>query len=676
MINESTIRQWWEIFQGEKQDPLVEIRILERNKTFSGYFRDVDTLLRELRKQGDKGVYVTINDINPACFSRTQCETIIPASTTTNDNDIVHRCCLFIDLDPDRPSDTNATDAEKAKAMDRLKKVYRYLRNEGFCDPIVADSSNGGHLYYRIDAPADTATDAVISDFFDVLSMMFSDEDVKIDRAIKNRARIAKLIGTTSIKGSSRSLDRPQRESKFIYVPHDWQITKFEYVKKIAARLPKPEPVSFRYGTPRDDFDLDKFITDHNIGIAKRVQDKSGEKLILEKCPFCGHSAPDSAIFRLNNGGYGFLCFHNSCQGLRWRDFRLHYDPNAYDKRDYEEFKQKRKYDARFVPETFKPVQEDERGKKWKRAGEFKYVSLKDTVAIPLGIPALDKKIKGLILGETSIVTGSSGAGKSTFLNHIILTAIQRNYRVAIWSGEMKGERVVSWIDQMAAGKGYVTLVPGTDGIYDVPFSIRQKINDWLGDRLWIYNNAYGQKWGQLSADIEECIAEHGINLVLVDNLMSLTLDCYPGESNDRQSTFINALADLALKTNTHILLVAHPRKENVNQLIRKESVAGTMDLTNRVDNLFLLHRVNRDFERRAKDFFGPSAITELMEYNLVIELNKARTPGFNDYLQGVYYEQETRRLKNDPAENIVYGWDDAPIYDDLPEDEPNDLPL
>ena len=43
-----------------------------------------------------------------------------------------------------------------------------------------------------------------------------------------------------------------------------------------------------------------------------------------------------------------------------------------------------------------------------------------------------------------------------------------------------------------------------------------------------------------------------------------------------------------------------------------------------------------------------------------------------------LYYEKETRRLKNDPAENIIYGWretpTEAPIFDDdLPEDLPED---
>ena len=106
---------------------------------------------------------------------------------------------------------------------------------------------------------------------------------------------------------------------------------------------------------------------------------------------------------------------------------------------------------------------------------------------------------------------------------------------------------------------------------------------------------------------------------------------------------------------------MAHPRKENLSQLIRKESIAGTADLTNLAFNVILLHRTGQDFERRGKEFFGAGRVADLMQYSVVVEVNKARTPGYQDLLVGLYYEPETRRLKNDPAENIIYGWQDAP---------------
>ena len=45
-----------------------------------------------------------------------------------------------------------------------------------------------------------------------------------------------------------------------------------------------------------------------------------------------------------------------------------------------------------------------------------------------------------------------------------------------------------------------------------------------------------------------------------------------------------------------------------------------------------------------------------------MIEVAKNRAYGVVDYLVGMYYEKESRRLKNDIAENRIYGWQDNPV--------------
>ena len=154
---------------------------------------------------------------------------------------------------------------------------------------------------------------------------------------------------------------------------------------------------------------------------------------------------------------------------------------------------------------------------------------------------------------------------------------------------------------------------------------------------------------------------------------MALDLDDTTGSSNERETKLIKDLKRYAKAVNIHILLVCHPRKEQSFQLLRKESIAGTANLTNLCDNLLISHRVGNDFERRAKDFFGPERVATLMDYNVVVEIAKNRSIGVVDELVGLYYENETRRIKNDMAENIVYGWDDTPtIY----QDDDGDLPI
>ena len=672
MINEKDIRRWWSVFKGD--GAIVEVRILGNGKTFSGYFSDVETMLNVVRQYDGYGIYATINPVRQSCYGRTQHDTILAKpKATTSDGDIEARSTILIDIDPKRPSDTNASDEEVEAAHKTAVAVYKFLLGQGFEKPVVAFSANGYHLYYRVWLANTPEITNLVKDFLATLDMLFSDETVSIDTTVFNASRISKLIGTSSNKGTNTE-ERPQRLSDFRSIPDDYRATDIAYIRKVVALLPKKETPSKYNGYSSEQFDLDEFIRQHGIEIVKRTTFGQGEKLVLKECPFdSNHKAPDAALFRLNGGAIGFKCLHNSCQHYGWHDFRLHFDPSAYDHKTREEFQRKRSYYSAVEPKAIEPIKEDERGKKWLSMDDIKWFDPAQMVNIPSGIEAVDRKMMGFTLGDVTILSGLSGSGKTTLLDHFILSAVQRGYKVAAWSGELQGFRFQGWLDQMAAGKANVVSKPGYDNLYYAPRRISERINAWLKGKFWLYNNEYGDEWGTLFLDVQEVVRQNNVQLVLLDNLMALDLDDTTGSSNERETKLIKDLKRYAKAVNIHILLVCHPRKEQSFQLLRKESIAGTANLTNLCDNLLISHRVGNDFERRAKDFFGPERVATLMDYNVVVEIAKNRSIGVVDELVGLYYENETRRIKNDMAENIVYGWDDTPtIY----QDDDGDLPI
>lgn len=675
MIDEKSIRQWWSIFKTE--NPLTEIRILGNGKTFSGYFTDCETMLSQIKQYDGMGIYATINAIKESCYGRTQHDAIIQRpKSTTNDSDIDHRNIILLDFDPERPSDTNASDEEVKCAEMKMRAVYKFLQDQGFSAPVVAFSGNGFHLYYKIDLDNNEETKELVQNFLHALDMMFSDEKVKVDISVFNASRIAKVIGTTSNKGTNTQ-ERPQRLSYFVYVPEQYSCTHSEYVKKVANMIPQVEAPSRFNGYSTERFDIDEFISKHGIKVAKKVRYNNGLKYVLEECPFdSNHKAPDSAIFVLDNGAIGFRCLHASCNHYSWRDVRLKYDPQAYDSRDYEEYRHKRNYYGRVEQKPIEVVKEDERGKIWLEMTDIEYIDPSTLISIPSGILELDKKMMGFTLGDVTVLSGISGSGKTTLLDFFALNAIQRGYPVASFSKELQDFRYQAWIDQMAAGKAYVKQKAGYENLYYCPRNVSEKINQWLKGKLFLYNNNYGSDWDLLLQKIEEVIKKNGVKMVMLDNLMTINLDCYEGDENKKQKKFINAVKELAKRENVHIILVCHPRKEQSFQLLRKESISGTADLTNLCDNLLLSHRVGNDFERRAKDFFGEDKVLKLMDFDMVVEIAKNRSIGIVDHLIGLFYEQETRRIKNEVAENIVYGWQEQPVqatFDDI-EDIPESI--
>lgn len=676
-MNEITIRQWYDTFKSGEE--LVEVRIVDNayKRTYSGYFTDVDTLLNEIRKYDNCNIYFTLNAINPACYDREQHDRIVTKpKSTTSDNDIVGRDWILIDIDTKKPSDTNSTDEEKEMAKEVVNNVFKFLRDEGFEKPVVCDSGNGFHLLYKIAMKNSNENTTICKEFLQVLDMLFSNPNVEIDCTTHNASRVCKLYGTFSRKGSNTK-KRPQRESKILRIPDDVKITPNEYFAKVAAMLPKPEQPSKSNYYSNEKFDLEAFLNKHHIAVRNIVRTSSFTKYILDECPFnSSHRAPDSAIFEMSNGGLGFKCLHSSCSQYTWKDFRLKFEPDAYDHKEYQRHEHKMQYYSSQKKEPFVPKKEDSaKGKKWLAMTDVQYVDMSKMASIPTGYKELDKKIIGLLLGDVTVLSGGSGAGKSSWIDCVALNAIQRGYKVGIWSGELQDFRFQSWINQIAAGKNYVCKREGFENYYYAPKNISNQISNWLEGKLFLYNNNYGSKWQQLFADVKELVDKEGVQLIVLDNLMALQIDNYEGDKYTQQTKFINDLKEYAKAKNVHVLLVCHPRKEGI--FLRKESISGTADLTNLADSVFIIHRIGKDFEQRAGEFFGKDKVIPYLKYNSVIEVCKNRSMGVIDLLVGMYFEVESRRLKNEISENIVYGWQEQPAqltFEPTPESDVSDL--
>lgn len=662
-LDESEIYKWFDVFKNGNQ--LVEIRLIGSSKNGSGYFSDPHTLIEAIKPYADYfNIYFVINTINPACYSREQKDKIVfKPKNTTNDNEIICRDFVLIDLDPKRPSGVCSTKDEATKAYEKGMQVKQFLMDNGFYEPIFVFSSSGTHLYLRCALLNNDENTKLVKRFLQALGMLFTDEYVDCDLTVYNAARISRLIGSYSCKGASNDKERPQRKCRFLSIPDEIKVNEKEYFEKIAALYPddvKPTREN-NYSTER--FDLESFIQKHNIKVTKIESVAGGKKYVLEHCLFNeNHRGKDAVIFQRDSGEIAYHCFHNSCSHYTWRDVRLKFEPDAYSRKDYREFQFKQQYYGARQPEPFEPVEEtEEKGKKWLSPKDIKRKRENDIIAIPTGYSYLDKAIRGLILGEVTILSGLNGSGKSSWLNSVMLNVMHRGFKVACFSGELTDYNVMKWLAQSAAGKNYVHKVEGSEYAYDVEDRAYDKICDWLCDKFYLFNNNYGNQFSQVLSDLEEVVSK-GVQLVVIDNLMALQISNLGGDRNEKQKQFILEVVEFAKKKNVHIVVVCHPRKESGTQtLLRKESIAGSSDLSNAVQNVAIVHRCGEDFSKRASEFFGKDKAEKYMEYNNVVEICKNRSYGVVDYLVGMYYEPETKRFKNSVAEHIIYSWNDQP---------------
>lgn len=274
---------------------------------------------------------------------------------------------------------------------------------------------------------------------------------------------------------------------------------------------------------------------------------------------------------------------------------------------------------------------------------------------IKSGIALLDKRIIGFNPSELTILSGSNGSGKSSILSQLAIEGIDQGFKVAMFSGELMADRVLNWLQLQCAGKKN-TQATQYENFYTVAEQTKEKINKWLEDKLYIYNNDLGTKVENVLSAIKDCIEKNKINMVILDNMMSLDLASVGGEKYEKQTTLVLALCELAKKYKVHIMFVAHPRK--AIGFLRKTDISGTADITNAADNVFIIHRVNTDFKRFTKQDLGLKEDNPLYSFNNVIEICKNRDLGISDEFIGLYFEKESKRFLNTKKELRRYGWE------------------
>ena len=180
-------------------------------------------------------------------------------------------------------------------------------------------------------------------------------------------------------------------------------------------------------------------------------------------------------------------------------------------------------------------------------------------------------------------------------------------------------------------------------------------IDQSLKDSLFVYDNSCGSDWIKLFESIKQAVEKKSLNLLVLDNLACMKLSSSKNEKLDQQSSFIKELADYARSKSIHIILIAHPRKSF--GVVRKDDIAGTYDLSNMADNVLIMHKVNEDFLKNAKDFWRREDFEEYKSYNSLIEVAKNRDTG-EEKVIGLFYEQYSKRLKVFLAETRHYKWE------------------
>jgi twinkle protein len=222
------------------------------------------------------------------------------------------------------------------------------------------------------------------------------------------------------------------------------------------------------------------------------------------------------------------------------------------------------------------------------------YIKPRHRDSVPTGFNPLDRMLGGLAPGMLTVMTGKRGEGKSTLAGQMALHMVDAGHRICFYSGELNAGTFRDWIVNQAAGPKHIESYDDSYGEtrYRADQWIEQRILAWLGDKLILYDNGI-VKSSERNSILERFTTAQRVyrsDVFVVDNLMTARMPTDSDRDFYRaQSNFVRDLTEFAIQHDSHVILIAHPRKSSTSD--RNDDVAGAGDITNLASNVMAVSK-------------------------------------------------------------------------------------
>ena len=286
------------------------------------------------------------------------------------------------------------------------------------------------------------------------------------------------------------------------------------------------------------------------------------------------------------------------------------------------------------------------------KMSEIQELDVHEMDGVKTGLKPLDKELMKIFTGGVTLLTGKPSAGKTTFLNQIVLNAMDSDFPVFLFSRELLNGMSLGWLNNVAAGirnMHEVNFANG-DSFYVVNDDAKKAIKKEYDDKLFIYKDEEGNDEKSLLNSMTMCAKRRGVKCFVLDNLLTVDLGCDDKGENHAQTGFMNKLVRFSIEYNVIVVVVAHPRKIQSGQEIGLFDVAGSSSLVNLATRTISLRRVT-DKEKEDEK-------CKYRDYDVIISSVKDRIFGSTKDIPCMY-EKITRRFYTDYDEfDYKYGWD------------------
>ena len=234
---------------------------------------------------------------------------------------------------------------------------------------------------------------------------------------------------------------------------------------------------------------------------------------------------------------------------------------------------------------------------------DVKKLDIKHIPKFTSGIKALDSALGGFRMGELTVFTGKRGEGKSTIASQLLIESMEQGFNVCAYSGELRAEMYQFWAHNQMAGKNNLTSHFDQSKQQDVYYAddrIAFRLKEWYKDRYYLFDNELKDMVAEqvnILTTFYNAYETFGCRVFLIDNLLTVRTVAKNITEKDfyrAQSEFVANVVRFVEKTNSHVFLVAHPRKSpqgTKDKGIDGDDVSGSGDIINLCHNMISIKR-------------------------------------------------------------------------------------
>ena len=300
---------------------------------------------------------------------------------------------------------------------------------------------------------------------------------------------------------------------------------------------------------------------------------------------------------------------------------------------------------------------------------EQKDVSMLD--GIQIGLKDLDKNLMKLFQPSVTLLTGTPGSGKTSFLAQLICQCLDQDKGVWCFSKELPAWLLKSWISSVFAGSREMNEYFDERGapFYRVKADAYAKMNEYYRGLLKIYRDDYPNDTESLKASMIDSARKYGSKLFILDNMAVIDLGGSHENQNELQTQWMNWLIQFSILYSVSVVLVVHPRKmQNTSEHVGGYEMAGSSNLYNLCHRSIGLKRVHRDMKAGIPKPNGDGWIRPPVPYDVMVNILKDRLLGNANIECGLFYDKASRRFYSSPEEyDHQYNWNDNPTVGEIP---------